>query len=269
MTRRKPARLTEHMQRRKILICVVHLPPLPGSPRWGPDTDIVDIIDFAVRSAREAEEGGADGVIIENFNDNPFAKRVRNPVTIAAMTTVVREVVRDLSIPVGVNLLRNSCTEALAIAYASGASLVRCNVYCETAVCPEGIIEPVAHEVVKLRTYLRAQVEIFADILVKHASPLHRLDLADLVEDYCERCLADAIIVTGRRTGKAPDPELLRVITTYSKVPVLVGSGVTPTNIRQYSAAHGFIVGTYVKDPRTGIIDRSKVEELKRALGSL
>jgi len=260
--------LLELAERRKVLVCVIHLPPLPGAPRWTSSVDVESLVDFAVNCAREAEEGGADAVIVENYGDNPFSKRVTDPLTIASMTVIVREVVKSVSVPVGVNLLRNSCPEAVAIAYAAGASFIRCNMYCEVAVCPEGLVEPVAHEVIKLKTYLRTGIEVLADILVKHATPLHKLSLRDLVEDCVARCLADAIIVTGSRTGEPPDPDLLNEILRYSRVPVFVGSGITPQNIKLYRAAHGFIVGTYIKREK-GMIDRQRVQELKRAIAEL
>jgi len=259
--------LRELTEKKKVLICVIHLPPLPGSARWR-GQPVEEIVDFAVKCARAAEEGGADAVIVENFGDNPFPKRVTQAETIAAMSVIVREVVKSTSLLVGVNLLRNSCPEALAIAYATGASFIRCNMYCEAAVCPEGVIEPAAHEVIKLRTYLGKHIEVLADVLVKHASPLHRQSLREVIADCVERCLADMIIVTGARTGEAPDVELVHEAVSLSRVPVLVGSGVTPANIRYYRVAHGFIVGTYVKNEK-GLIDPARVRELRRLVDSL
>ncbi len=268
MARKLSVRLTQLVPKKKVLVCVVHLPPLPGSPRWSKDMQIDTIIDFAIRCAREAEDGGADAVILENFGDNPFSKRVTDPVTLSSMSIIVREVAKSVNIPVGVNLLRNSCPEALAIAYAAGAAFIRCNMYCEVVVCPEGLIEPVAHEVIKLRTYLGTDIEILADILVKHAYPLHKMTLRDLIADCTERCMADILVITGSRTGEPPDIETVNDVLRHSKVPVFIGSGVTPDNVRQFRNAHGFIVGTFVKRS-DGTIDRTRVQKLRRAIDNL
>ncbi|MFS6827099.1 BtpA/SgcQ family protein [Cyanobium sp. ATX-6F1] len=52
------------------LIGVVHLQPLPGSPLWAGDLEAVQAA--ALADARAYLEGGADGLIVENFGDAPF-----------------------------------------------------------------------------------------------------------------------------------------------------------------------------------------------------
>ena len=53
------------------LIGMVHLAPLPGSPRWGGSID--DVIKRAMDDARVLAEEGIDGIIVENFGDSPYA----------------------------------------------------------------------------------------------------------------------------------------------------------------------------------------------------
>lgn len=252
---------------RPTLVGVVHLPPLPGSPRYS-GIDLSTLIDFAVRNARVLEEAGFDAVILENFNDYPFKIRVKEPETIASMAIITREVIKDVTIPVGINLLRNSGPEAAAIAIITGASFIRSNAYCEAVVSAEGIIEPVAREVIEVMNRLNAKITVLADVFVKHASPLHRMTIEDVAKDCVERALADAIIVTGPRTGEPPDALLVRRAVKAVKAKVLVGSGVSPNNINDYRDAHGFIVGTYLKDEE-GQIDPVKAKNMINAVKSL
>ena len=49
----------------KVLIGVVHLPPLPGSPGWG--GDMAWVLNRAQEEASVLEQGGANGIIVENF----------------------------------------------------------------------------------------------------------------------------------------------------------------------------------------------------------
>lgn len=72
---------------RPMLVGVVHLPPLPGSIRYG-GLDLSTIIDFAVRNSRTLDEVGFDAVILENYNDYPFRARVREAETIASMAII-------------------------------------------------------------------------------------------------------------------------------------------------------------------------------------
>ena len=228
------------------VIGVIHLPPLPGSPRY--EGGFEHVVEYAVREASKLVEGGVDAVIVENLGDAPYTKRVRDPATIAAMAIIAREVAR-LGIRVGINLLRNSGPEAAAIAAVSGASFIRVNAYCEPVATPEGVLEPVAREVWEILTKLRTRVRIYADVHVKHGSPIHAMDIRDVAKDCVERGLADALIVTGKRTGEAPNPATVAELAATVDAPVYVGSGVTPSNAHLFvkSGAKGFIVGTYFK----------------------
>src|SRR5262249_11779367 len=90
---------------RKVLIGVVHLRPLPGSPRW--KGDLEEVIDRARTDARAYERGGAHALFIENFGDVPFTKGRVGPETIAAMATAGRAVREAVKLPIGFNVLRN------------------------------------------------------------------------------------------------------------------------------------------------------------------
>ena len=60
--------------------------------------------------------------------------------------------------------------------------------------------------------------------------------------------LVDGVIVTGRFTGREPDKKDLVKAKKVTKLPVLIGSGMTPENIKDYlPLADGFIVGSYFR----------------------
>ena len=196
--------------------------------------------------------------------DNPFKIRVKEPETIAAMTVIVKEIVREVNVPVGVSFLRNSGVEALAIAYATNAKFIRVNVYCFPVIAPEGTIEPIAREIQELKSKLKADVEVYADVAVKHAYLHYNAPIDELAIETTNRCKADAIIITGKATGEPP--ELVDVqLARKAKKPVIIGSGVTISNIKLYwDVADGFIIGTYFKEENktTNPIDELKVKKL-------
>ena len=76
----------------KAFIGVVHLLPLPGSPRWG--GDMRTVLDRAEEEAVILEQGGVNGIIVENFGDVPFRTGRLDPETIAGMTVAVDRVRR-------------------------------------------------------------------------------------------------------------------------------------------------------------------------------
>ncbi len=260
----------------KPLIGMVHLLPTPLSPGVEGPWDINDIIDKAIEDGRNLQEGGADGILVENYYDTPFNPEEVPTHTIATMSIVIREVLKEVSVPVGVNILRNACQQAVGIASITGAAFIRCNVLTGMMITNEGIINGKAHEVVRYRNILGKDTKIFADVLVKHAHsliPIQRFD--DVAIDTIDRGGADAIIVTGKRTGLPPSEKLVALTMNLKELRpnarIIVGSGIRPENViylEKYFDA--FIVGSYFKTydevRKQWIIDPKKVRKLKDIL---
>lgn len=229
------------------LIGVVHLRPLPGSPRYGGDMQA--LLTAATKDARTLAGAGFEALIVENFGDAPFFPDEAPPPTVAAMTRAVAEIAAAVELPVGVNVLRNDALAAMSIAAATGTSFIRVNVLVGSMFTDQGIITGRAAELARLRKNLGVDVDIVADVFVKHASPPPGLTIEDAAADTVERGMADALIVTGSATGVAPPAELAaRVKKVAPATPVLVGSGVTARTVRtMLEASDGVIVGTSLK----------------------
>ena len=167
------------------------------------------------------------------------------------MTAIALAVRAKTALPVGINVLRNDGRSALAVAHAAGADFVRVNVLSHARVTDQGVIEAIAHELLRERAGLRTEsIRICADVNVKESTPLgHGLPIDDEVADTIHRGLADAIIVSGANTGSGAEvTELERAYAAAGVTPVLVGSGITADNVATYRAfADGFIVGTSLK----------------------
>jgi membrane complex biogenesis BtpA family protein len=263
---------------RKPLIGMVHLLPLPGSPRWETGaSSMAVVLETAVRDARALVEGGADAMLVENFFDAPFAKDDVPPHTIAALTRAVSAVceVAGKNVPVGVNVLRNDSRAAIAVSHVCGARFVRINVYVGAAVTDQGIIEGAARAAVLYRKELgAANVALFADVFVKHAAQLGdgSVTLEDAAKDAVYRGLADALIVSGTATGAATSPDTVRrVRAAVPDTPVLVGSGFAADTAATLltAGADGAIVGTSIKrDGRVAApVEPGRVRALRAAMG--
>jgi len=259
----KILRLNEIFRKKgKVIIGMVHLKPLPGSPLW--EDNLEKVIELAIRDAKALQDGGVDGIIIENFWDRPYRPRVTEPETIVAFTVVAKEVMKNVSIPVGLNVLRNSAVEAAAIAYVLGAKYIRVNAYVEPIVSDSGIIQPAAPELLRYMKKLDMELGILADIFVKHATSMRRESIDELVLDAFDRGLASAVIITGRKTGMPPAMEDLRSAYELGAGPILLGSGLNVKNIELLEYVDGAIVGTYFK--KNGKIDQPVDRERVRAL---
>jgi uncharacterized protein len=232
--------------RGKLLIGVVHLEPLPGSPRWAGNLE--KAIASAVADAKTYEKGGANALFIENFGDIPFTKHSVGPETVAAMAAAGRAIRDAVKLPIGFNVLRNDPRAGLALCAACGGSFVRVNVHTGAMVTDQGVIEGNAHETIRYRQRICPEARIFADVHVKHAVPLGNLPIEIAARDTIERGLADALIISGTGTGEAADvSDVQRVRHACPSAKILLGSGVTVENVEHYFEADGFIVGTSLK----------------------
>lgn len=254
--------------RRKVLIGVVHLPPLPGSPRW--DGNFATLIKRAVADARAYERGGAHAIFIENFGDVPFTKNAVGPETVAAMAALGCAVREAVALPIGFNVLRNDARAALALCAACGGSFIRVNVHSGAMLTDQGIIESNAYETLRYRRAVCPDAQIFADVHVKHAVPLGKWTLEDAAHDTLERGLADALIISGTGTGRATDPADVQCVrAACPSARILLGSGVNCENAAQFlSYADGCIVASSLKvdGKLSNPVDPKRVAALARAM---
>lgn len=248
---------------------MLHCPPLPGSPRFGGDSAAV--FDHVLSDAERLVAGGFHSLMLENFGDTPFLPGDVSPVTIAHLTMLAREVrVRYPKIELGINVLRNDGRAALAIAHAVGARFIRVNVLCGARVTDQGLIQGIAHDLLRLRSQLRAtDIRILADVDVKHSAPLSARPIRIEVTDAIERGHADAIIVSGAATGSAVDTAQLEdAVSAAAGTPVLIGSGVTGQNVATLlKLADGAIIGSSLKvdGQVTAPVDVTRVQQLLAA----
>ncbi|MFN3335921.1 MAG: BtpA/SgcQ family protein, partial [Thermomicrobium sp.] len=122
-----------------LLVGVVHLLPLPGTPRF--TGSFATVRERALRDAEAYARGGVHALLIENFGDVPFHKEHVEPHVIAAMALIVENIRRATGLPIGVNVLRNDALAALGIAAATGARFIRVNVHVGAMLTDQGIIE--------------------------------------------------------------------------------------------------------------------------------
>jgi uncharacterized protein len=237
------------------IIGVVHLLPLPTSARWG--GSLSAIVDRAEQEAVALVSGGVDAIVVENFFDAPFPKSRVDPAVVSAMTTIVTRLRELVSIPIGINVLRNDSLSAMAIASCTGAAFIRVNVLSGVMATDQGTIEGCAYELLRYRRELGSDVKILADVLVKHAQPLSSSDLTTAVKETIERGLADAVIISGLATGHPPTLEDLKLARAAAGgTPIIIGSGANFTNIGGLiQFADGVIVSSSLK--RQGKIENS------------
>ncbi|HUI86555.1 MAG TPA: BtpA/SgcQ family protein [Nitrososphaerales archaeon] len=226
----------------KPMIGMIHMPALPGAP--GNTMSMRELTEYALSESDKLETAGLDAVIVENVGDVPLLKYDLPPYTVAAMTSLVKEVVGHTKLKVGVNVLRNACEEAYSVAHIAGAHFIRCNILIGAYATDQGIIEGCGAKVVRLKKALGSEVLIFADVHSKHAYPIFNVEIEYAAQDLAERGGADAVIVSGARSPIPPSFERVKKVKDAIEKPVLIGSGLGLANIKQfYERSDGLIIG--------------------------
>jgi membrane complex biogenesis BtpA family protein len=254
----------------KPIIGMVHCWPLPGAPGYtgyGMDT----IIEHALRDAHALAEGGCDALIVENMWDVPFRAGPHiPPESIAAQSVVARAVKEAVRLPLGINLVHNGGVALLAIALAAGADFIRVCMFTGAGVWDAGSWdEGCAADLMRRRKELHAEhIKLFADVDKKHSVRFPGIDLATHIE-WTRFFGADALIVSGRMTGDAPDLEKVREAKRLAgDRPVLLGSGTDERNIAAFmEVADGAIVGSSIKQGGeiANVVDAARVRQFVRA----
>ncbi|KAM9268879.1 LOW QUALITY PROTEIN: uncharacterized protein F13E9.13, mitochondrial-like [Cariama cristata] len=228
------------------VIGVVHVGALPGTPRSS--LPLTQIIDRACQEAEAYKDAGVDGLIVENMHDLPYTV-CPGPEVTAAMTVIsaaVRETCPHLAL--GVQILCAANQQAIAVALAAGLDFIRAEGFVFSHVADEGIINACAGNLLRYRKQVGAEnVQIFADIKKKHSAHALTADVSVAeTASAAELFLADGVVLTGTATGLPADPQEQRVKHAV-KIPVLIGSGVTLENVRNYLDANALIIGSYFK----------------------
>ena len=250
----------------KPVIGMVHCWPMPGAPGYQ-GYGMRDIIRHAQSDAEALIAGGCDGIIVENMWDIPFRAGAHIPPESIAAHAVVAAAVRDVCpLPMGINLVHNGGVALLAIAIAARAEFIRVCMFTGAGVWDAGSFdEGCAADLVRRRSELHAEsIKILADVDKKHSVRFPGIDLATHIE-WTRFFGADALIVSGRMTGDAPDLGKVREAKALAgDRPIIIGSGADAGNIAAFmSVADGVIVGSSIK-MGGAIAEPVDVERVKR-----
>jgi len=252
----------------KPLAAMIGLLPLPGSPQYGGDD--VRIVERALEDLEFYRAAGADVIVLENSHDVPYIKPPLPEAAADLAEHIAHECRNRFAGPIGIQMLEAANEMAFLIARRAGLDFLRVEGYVFAHVGTAGIIEGSAGKLQRLRAGENAGgIRFFGDIKKKHCAHALTGDL-DIVDELrqAEFCLVDGVIVTGSRTGSAPDPAEVRRVHEAASVPVWIGSGMTPSNIGNYiQISDGYIVGSTFRENGEflGELQPDRLEEFMRA----
>lgn len=231
----------------RIIIGMVHLNALPGTPLYDAQAGMAGIIEGARDDLRALQDNGIDAVMFGNENDRPYALSAPQE-GVAAMSAAVAALASEIRVPFGVNYLWDP-KASVAIAAATGAAFVR-EIFTGVYASDMGLWVPDAEGAAKLRRNLgRQDLKFLFNINAEFAAALDTRPLGLRARSAVFSSLADAVLVSGPVTGEAGEPaQLAEVARALPDVPVFANTGVTLESVETIlTHAYGCIVGTHFK----------------------
>ena len=257
--------------KKKVVIAMVHIGALPGTPLYDADGGLDKLIEGAIADIERLQAGGVDAVMFGNENDRPYVFEAP-PEGVAAMTAVVQAAKPHLKTPFGVNYLWDPVA-SVAIGAVTGASFVR-EIFTGLFASDMGLWQPDCAGAARLRRHLgREDMKLLFNINAEFAHSLDQRPIELRARSAVFSSLADAILVSGPLTGEPVDRSNLRTVReAVQDVPVFANTGVNIDNVRDILAiADGVVIGTHFKvDGNTwNAVDGARVKRFMDVVAKL
>lgn len=240
--------LTDVFKSPKPVIAMLHLSALPGDPGYDMTAGISAVVARAKRELDALQAGGVDGVMISNEFSLPYLTQTE-PITAISMARVIAELLPDLSVPYGVNVLWDG-RASIDLAVATGAQWVR-EIFTGVYASDFGLWNTNVGEVARHRQRIGAgQVKLLFNIVPESARYLGDRSLQSITQSTVFATSPDGICVSGLTAGAPTDSQSLKIVKDAAgNVPVFVNTGVRDDNAaEQLAIADGAVVGTYFKE---------------------
>jgi membrane complex biogenesis BtpA family protein len=232
---------------KKPIIAMCHLGAFPGDPYYDKGGGMQAVIALARKDLNALQNGGVDGVMFSNEFSMPYVTKVHR-VTVACMARLIGELLPEIHLPFGVNVLWDPAA-SLDLAAATGAKFVR-EIFSGVYASDFGLWNPDCGEIIRHQHAIGAQdVKLLFNIVPEAAKYLAERDIADIARSTVFNHRPDAICVSGLMAGSQTDLSVLRKV--KEAVPdtlVFANTGVRLENVAaQLSIADGAVVGTTFK----------------------
>ena len=239
-------RVFETLGKRKAMLGMVHLPPLPGTPFYE-EGSFPRTLDAAVASARALAEGGADGCLVQTVDRVYDPGEESDPARTAAVALIVNAIAEATGerFQIGVQLMANALKASLAVAKVADGSYIRAGALVGATMSPHGLIQAHPLEVMDYRVKIGAQqVKVIAEVESMHFRWFGGDRTVAQVARAADGAGADAVSL-----GHPDEDTTLRMIAELREaapgLPVILAGYTNHGNAaRLLAAADGAFVGT-------------------------
>lgn len=250
----------------KPIIAMCHFDPMPGDPSYDSQKGLPWVIERVRKNLHALQDGGVDAVMFSNESSLPYLTKVE-PITYVTMARVIGELMRDITVPHGVNVLWDP-TATIDLAVATSSLFVR-EIFSGVYASDFGLWNTNAGEVVRHQHRIQGgKVRLLYNIVPEAAVYLGSRTVADIARSTVFNDRPDALCVSGLTAGVPSSADALRQVkAAVPETPVFANTGVRVSNIEeQLAAADGAVVGTTFK--RDGYIwnevDSGRVKEFMK-----
>ena len=231
----------------KPIIAMCHLQAMPGDPYYDKAGGMKKVIEKGREDLLALQNGGVDAVMISNEFSLPYLTKVR-PETTAAMARVIGELMSDIRIPYGVNVLWDPIA-SIDLAAATDALFIR-EIFTGVYASDFGLWDTNVGESIRHKVALGVpDLKLLFNIVPEAAAYLSNRNICDIAKSTVFNNKPDVLCVSGLTAGAETDTQILsQVKETVPNTAVFCNTGCREDNIdRQLSVADGAVVGTTFK----------------------
>ncbi len=249
---------------RKIILGMVHLQPLPGTPFYERGS-FERTIEIALASVRALRNGGADGCLIQTVDRVYSPWDDADPARTSALALVVRAAVEESGegFQVGVQMMRNALKASLAVAAVAGGTYIRAGALVGATMTPAGLVQPDALGLMEYRAKLDCwDIAVIADVASMHYEWFGSPKSVDEVAQAARSAGADAVALCYPNEQKTLD--LIKAVRKQTPdLPVILAGHTNHENAKRLLvAADGAFVGKCLESGGWGgRIDVERVKE--------
>lgn len=264
-------RTFDTLGKKKVVIGMVHLLPLPGTPFYT-EGSMEQNTEKVVADATALYQGGADGCLLQTVDRVYPATDEADYARVAAMAALTKAVA-DATGPafqIGVQIMLNALKASAAVASVCGGSFLRCTALVGSTLSASGIVEANPYDFLTYRARIGAQhLKLIAEVQSRHFQWLGDRPLADVAR-MAVRTGAHAVEVS--HPDEDTSARLVRDIKqAMPHLPVILGGYTNHDNVtRRLAEADGAFVGAcFEPEGWGGRVDVERVREYMKIVASM
>lgn len=230
--------------KKKVVIGMVHLLPLPGTPFFQ-EGNFEQALEKALADATALDQGGADGCLIQTVDRIYPAGDEADYARVAAMAAIVHAVAKATrpTFQIGVQIMLNALTASVAVAKVCSGSFLRCTALVGATLTASGMVEANPHDFLTYRSRIGANhIKLIAEVNSRHFQWAGDRSTAEVAR-LATRAGAHAVEVA--HPDEDTSARLVREVKqAMPQVPVILGGYTNHENVtRRLAEADGAFVG--------------------------